>query len=199
MNRRLLLAALFLSLFLVTAYADGEGPVSWSADCRLTWDLFRGTPPPDAADLSEAAAIDMTIEWHVSYVLRPSTQPAGWIGSVQGVTVTNTMDPEGSWVLPGRASDRVLTHEQAHFDLNEVYRRKLVAGLAGITARGGTLDRTRSTLEEEIHRVADNILDRLSDMQERYDEKTKRGTDPEEQAAWEETIAEWLEDPAAAP
>jgi len=199
MNRRLILIGLFLILASISVYADDWSPIPWSADNRLTWDLFRSAPPPDAHLLSETAAIDMEIEWRARYVLRSSGGPTGWIGTVKEVTVTNTMDPDRSWVLLNRADDRLLAHEQAHFDLNEVYRRKLEASLAGITVRGGTLDSARSALEEEIDRVADGILAQLSAMQERYDEETEHGTDPDEQAAWEGAIAGWLEAPSTAP
>ncbi len=198
MARRLTIASLLLILAF-TASADTLDLIPWSAGSPLSWDLFRGIPPPNAARLSEAAAIDMRIEWHVRYVLRPSEAGSGWVGTVEGVTVTNTMDPTLSWVLLSRASDRILRHEQAHFDLNEVYRRRLETELAGLSARSDTVERARAALEEKIHSVAEEILDRLSAMQERYDDETKHGTDAEAQEGWEEMIATWLDGEATPP
>ena len=177
-----------------------DGAVSgivWDAATPLTWDLFQATPPADAVHRTEAAAIHMAIRWHASYSV---VFGAGlWRGQVQSVTTTNTMQPSLSWVVPGKADDRVLSHEQAHFDLNEVYRRKLEALLACVQAQGLTKESVIDALDAALHRRADEVLTQLQAAQARYDAATCHGNNPAGQAQWEAQIAAWLLNPTAAP
>ena len=171
--------------------------IVWDATAPLTWDLFQATPPADAVHRTEAAAIHMAIRWHASYSVVFSV--GSWKGQVQSVTTTNTMEPSLSWVVPGKADDRVLSHEQAHFDLNEVYRRKLEALLACIQAQSATKEGVIDALNGALHRRANEVLKQLQAAQARYDAGTCHGNDPAGQARWEDQIAAWLLNPTAAP
>jgi len=190
-------AAVLLIGAVGVAGADPSIGIEWEHASPIDWHLFQATPPPNAARLSEAAAIHMTIHWHASYVLSPSGSI--WIGRVDAVTVTNTISPARSWVVPGRACPEVLRHEQGHFDLNEVYRRKLAILLPSLTSQGRTSDEAQRTLDAQLHRAASDVLARLEELQTRYDAETSHGTDRAAQAAWAETLAAWLLRPASAP
>jgi len=111
------LYALLLGLFFYAAALDGAASgVPWCETTPISWELFQGPAPADALHRNEAAAIHMTIRWHARY--SAASRGRTWIGCVESVSVTNTMEPSLSWVIPGKADDRVLAHEQAHFDLN---------------------------------------------------------------------------------
>jgi hypothetical protein len=171
--------------------------VPWDASAPFTWDLFQTAPPADAVHRSEAAAIHMTIRWHADYSVTSSG--GSWSGHVQCVTVTNTMKPSLSWVVPGKADDRVLRHERTHFDLNEVYRRKLELLLPCLRAESATKEGAIDALAAALHRRAAEILGRLQAAQARYDTETGHGNDPTGQARWEAQIAVWMDNPATAP
>lgn len=193
----LLLACLIGLVGFATA-SDGSVPgIPWDVATPLTWDLFLATPPADAVHRSEAAAIHMTIHWHASYSVAPSG--GAWIGHVKSVTVGNTTEPSRSWVVPGKADDRVLRHEQGHFDLNEVYRRKLEIVLPCIQARCATKEGVIVTLNAALHRKANEVLAQLQAAQARYDAEAGHGNDPAGQARWDAQIAVWLLNPTAAP
>ena len=197
---RVVATPLLACLIGFTAFATtSDGSVSgipWSASTPLTWDLFQAAPPADAVNRSEAAAIHMTIRWHASYSVTSSG--GSWAGQVQNVTITNTMEPSLSWVVPGKADAQVLRHEQAHFDLNEAYRRKLEVLLPCIQARSATKEGAIDTLNADLHQRADEILEQLQAAQARYDTETGHGSNPAGQARWEAQIAAWLLNPTAA-
>ena len=189
--------------FLLGAFAiplpGGAAPgIPWEATCPLTWELFRGTVPVDAARRNEPAAIHMTIHWHVSYSATPTPQGV-WIGRVESATVTNTISPTLSWHVPGKVNAQVLRHEQGHFDLNEVYRCKLETALLGLQLQGRTQQETLDALREMAHCTAEALLDRLVALQSEYDGQTRHGNDPAAQSNWENRISQWLLCPAAAP
>jgi len=115
------------------------------------------------------------------------------------VAVTNTMEPSLSWVVPGKGDGRILRHEQAHFDLNEVYRRKLENLLPWLRAQSASKQGAIDGLDAALHRQANEILEQLRAVQARYDAESGHGNDPAGQARWEARIAAWLLNPAAAP
>ena len=194
------LAILLFSVSLIAMTAEVEPlSVTWDHAYPITWDLFQGSPPADAVQRTEAAAIHMTIRWHASYSVS-SANGTAWTGQVASITVTNTMEPSRSWVVPGKTFANVLSHEQMHFDLNEVYRRKLeclllATGTCDSTTQQGAIDLLNATL----HQTANIVLQQVSDMQALYDIQTSHGNDRAEQARWETLISNWLIAPTMAP
>jgi len=192
--------AIILTSVAVLATTEGDlSHISWDSSTPITWDLFQGTPPADATQRTEAAAIHMTVRWHASYSIS-STDGAMWFGQVATITVSNSMEPSESWVVPGKAYANVLSHEQSHFDLNEAYRRKLECVLQGTSScSDSTHQGAVNLLNSSLHQAANAILQKLSEMQSLYDSQTSHGTNTAEQNRWSNLISNWLEAPTTAP
>lgn len=87
-----------------------------------------------------------------------------------------------SWMkLAGRDDPKVLQHEQTHFDLCEVYARKLLQALEAAHLAVTSLDR----LNDIYHKIYDSYLIR----QKQYDLETRHGVDFAEQERWNGVIA----------
>jgi len=183
------------------ALAQVPEHVPWSADQPITWQLFLSAYPQDGSLQAEAAAIHMTIKWSVSYVIDYDRMKGMWYGYVDKnmIKVTNTMEPLLSWADAQGKTASVLNHEQRHFDLNEVYARKLESALALPRVNGATTDAVRAALKKEINATAAAVLDMASQMQSRYDEETAHGTNAAMQASWAAKIDAWLANPLQAP
>ncbi len=181
--------------------ASASAEVSWDAGRPISWSDFRGVPPQDAAWCGEAAAIHMTLGWHALFKVSYVPQTKAWKGTVDraALSVTNTMDPTRSWGAPGKERPDILRHEQRHFDLSEVYRRKLFDALSVLQAEGGSPEVVEETLQKKIQETASAILARAKELQTRYDAETDHGKDPSKQADWGSTILLWLAEPAKAP
>lgn len=192
------MALCFISLIAIAEV--GSTHVDWDQFVPVTWDLFQGTPPADANQRTEAAAIHMTISWRASYSVSSSNGGASWLGQVAAITVTNTMEPASSWFVPGKTNDNVLNHERLHFDLNEVYRRKLECLLQGTApCQGATQQAAIDQLNSALHQTATAVLQKLSEMQSLYDSQTAHSTNAAEQARWQGLISQWLIEPTTAP
>ena len=202
MNRRLIrtrsLLVACLSLVLIGLAAQG-GAVAWSEETPIDWYLFQGIPPANARQNLQVAAIHMSIQWKAGYTIRSQGGQTSWVGTIDNYLVTNTMDPSLSWVIRDRASDAALEHEQCHFDISEVYRRKLEASISCIQVSGRTSGETQTALQQQLQSVGSQILARLAQIQETYDEETGHGTLPEQQALWEDRVRVWLDAPMTAP
>src|SRR5690606_38649660 len=95
---------------------NAEMELSWSKFRKLTWNDFRGSIPHDAEEQTAAATYcgigfetNTTSHHHNDLKIR----------------VYNTFYPHSSWARPEEMNDAVLAHEQGHFDLCELYTRKL--------------------------------------------------------------------------
>ena len=208
MNKRRHIGWLLALLLLVLAVANGSSVASqetvqfpWSADRLLLWDDFQGKPSLQAQDMMEAAQIHMTIRWQLQLIMEYDCLYQIWTAIIDrpSLTVTNTVVPAVSWVDRGRQNSATLSHEQGHFDLNEVYRRKLQAALAPLTAEGDTADAAKQALQALIDAASQEILSQLAHTQASYDQETRHGTDLQVQAAWDKRIGACLANPNQAP
>ena len=154
-----------------------------------------------AQDMMEAAQIHMTIRWQLQLIMEYDCQHQIWTAIVDrpSLKVTNTMVPAVSWVDRGRQNSAILNHEQGHFDLNEVYRRRLQAALTPLTAGGGTADAAKQALQALIDTASEEILSQVTNIQASYDQETRHGTDLQAQTAWNANIEAWLANPNQAP
>jgi len=200
-QRLLLVMIVTFGFGTIAALAEvGSTHIDWDPYAPVSWDLFQGTPPADANQRTEAAAIHMTISWRASYAVSSSNGGTTWVGQVAEITVTNTMEPASSWVVSSKATPTILNHEQLHFDLNEVYRRKLTCLLQATTAcQASTQQAAVDQLNAALHQTASVVLQKLSEMQALYDSQTFHSTNTAEQDRWGELIDQWLAAPTTAP
>ena len=173
----------------------------WCSEQPLGWGDFQGEPPIDAALRTEVATIHITLRWHVTFKVEYNLHLDRWEGTVDpsSIEVTNVIDPSRSWVATGKQSNEALNHEQRHFDLNEVYRLKLLSVLPQSRTVGNSAETVKKELNGVIYSTANKILSKLQEVQEQYDEMTHHGTSPEGQAEWDKKIAFWLINPSQAP
>lgn len=175
--------------------------LAWMPSRPISWEDFQAEPPAQAEANSEAATIHMTISWSLSFRIIYEPHSKNWIGTtdLDSLEVMNTMDPLQSWVLPGKERPEILNHEQRHFDLNEVYRRKLRQALFSPVVQGESADVTYQLFQEAVQRIANQLLNSLENLQKRYDSETAHGNNLKRQREWDTAIAAWLADPARAP
>ncbi|MGY4706167.1 DUF922 domain-containing protein [Candidatus Bipolaricaulota sp. J31] len=190
-----------LTLELIVAEPSGAGArppaaeeVPWE-EGRLSWDHFRGTPPPDAG--GEAAQISYEIRYRCVYEAVPTGNV--FLARPVELAVELVLIPERSWVRPWAMTPEVLRHEQAHFDIAEVYRRLLELSLSDLSSTGRSPEEAIARLKALAAVVFREMEVRMDRVQRLYDEETSHGRDPQAQREWERRIARWLRDPRSAP
>jgi hypothetical protein len=151
------------------------GGVPWSPRL-LTWNDYRGHAPAGAA---EAAVTATSIEWGFQCV-----------GDAFTFHVKAAFYPDRSWVNPMIFAQldsnlRTLRHEQLHFDITEVYARRMRQAYA-------TLDRPCARTEDELTGLGERSLEDEGDAQKRYDRETANGRDNQGQSRWARQIGETL-------
>jgi len=151
-----------------------EQKFDWSADRKLNWEDYKGTPAPDR-DTNVAARTSCR------FGIRIDTMYASGIR----VVVTNEFICHQSSVRPGRKTPALLAHEQLHFDLCEVYARMLRKQLANTELTPANINKVSTDTFLETYKI-------YKESQWAYDEETLHGLKPQAQAHWKERIEKEL-------
>lgn len=146
-----------------------EKEIEWSASRKLTWDDFKG--PPDIEKYPDALAATNS---GFGYANSINLFKANKI-HVKTIFYTNT-----SFVLPKGRNDYVLRHEQIHFDITEIYSRKLRKAYANLNITSITSGKAKSIFLE--------VFEDFKNRQDAYDIETIRGEKKEIQEKWEAII-----------
>lgn len=144
-----------------------ETKFEWSSNRKLSWEDYKGTPA-SSQDTNVAA----TTSCRFGLLSGPS------------VEVTNEFICHQSSVRPGQQKPALLAHEQLHFDLCEVYARKLRKELAA-----------NPSLDPRDAFVQTYKL--YKETQWLYDEETSHGLEPKAQEEWKAKIEKGLVEFAA--
>lgn len=153
-----------------------EEGVLWNPNIRLTWADFKGKVPPAAVPAATTASgISYTYsanllhhEVHLDY------------------EVNAYFYPNESWYKPEVCDENTLSHEQLHFDISELFARKM----------RNRLERTSFSddVKAEIRKIYKEILEELKDFQDQYDWETNFSRNREKQLEWNQKIAQALQE-----
>jgi len=146
--------------------------ISWRADHRLSWEDFKGDIPSSA----HAAA---TTASGITY--RFSTT-----GTRDHINVDFQIEthfyPNQSWYQPALCDEIILSHEQLHFDISELFARKLRKEL-------NETSYTHKNVKAKVRSIYRKNNEALSDFQNKYDDETNFSRNREQQLLWNKKIA----------
>ena len=171
--------SILLALILLTTvgpsvgFAQNEGCkdcIPWEDSRKLTWADFKGTPKklsPNAALTDSGMSIELICD-----------------GTTSMAKVKCYFNPNRSWTKD-RQSASLLRHEQLHFDITELFVRKLRAQLSRF---GDDCEALSKHIEEYYQR---NYKEFVA-YQDRYDRESEHSLNKEKQAYWEQKVAREL-------
>jgi hypothetical protein len=141
--------------------------MDWSHQKRLSWSDFKG----HAKNWGYVSALTASaIEYHYDCD-----------GKNISVSAKAIFIPEESWVKSGSKSEYILAHEQLHFDITEVYARKLRMRLNNEVKDCADVPK--------ISKIADKVMDEWKLEQKKYDMESKHSINREMQVFWLEKVA----------
>lgn len=163
---------LSLAILAVTWPCKGqeETSIPWDANRKLSWSDFRARPAED--------------EWAAATTASGISYEFSALENGQGYELEFRVGayfyPDKSWYQPQLCDTVVLSHEQLHFDISELYARKM-AGIMAAT-------RFSKNASAEVKAIYRQILKELDEFQSRYDEETNFSRDKEKQLLWNRKI-----------
>ena len=167
---------LFFSLFLITGFNESQDyeTIDWSPENKLSWEDFKGKAP----DSDRAAA---TTASGISYQF--STRASSDEIELDYL-VSTFFYPNKSWYQPSLCDSLILSHEQLHFDISELYALKMRNRLASSSFT--------QNVKAEVKQIYKEVLHELEEFQNLYDDQTNFSRDVEQQLIWNYKIEEAL-------
>lgn len=174
MDKKLIFIGFVLCIGFFGYSQEVQEAIPWSSERRLSWKDFKGPIPPDAVPAATTAS---GISYKYSANLLHHEVKLDY-------EVRAYFYPNESWYKPNVCDDLILSHEQLHFDISELYARKMRL----------ILSRTSFTedVKAEVRQIYEDILKELSDFQEKYDWETNFSRNRPAQLEWNARIAEAL-------
>lgn len=143
----------------------------WNNEKKITWQNFKDKPDLNSA---HSAITDCRIK--MNYYSKKDTL---------FVNVGAILVQSGSWVKVKSKTVALLRHEQVHFDIAEIYARKLRQSIS-------VLKTTKIKVSEQITLLDKWNDENLKDYQSRYDNETANSVNKKKQVEWDEKVAKEL-------
>ena len=148
---------------------DCKECIGWS-ETKLTWSNFKGKPKktsPNEALTDSGMSIELECD-----------------GTTSRAIVKCFFNPTKSWTK-SKDSDYLLAHEQLHFDITELFVRKLRKQLSEF---GNDCEQLSKHIESYYNKNYQEFVK----YQDQYDRESKHSLDKEKQALWEKKVAQEL-------
>jgi hypothetical protein len=147
----------------------------WETSRKLTWDDFKGPIPLDAVPAATTAS-GISYEYSANLIHHEVELD---------FEVTAFFYPNESWYKPNLCDAHILQHEQLHFDISEVFARRMRMKLRNTSFT--------ENVKSEIRKIYRETLKELEDLQDKYDWETNFSRNAEAQSRWNARIKEALE------
>jgi hypothetical protein len=163
---------LFLLPLFATLLMSFSSDMEWAAARRLSWNDYTG-------------AVNSKSKFSAMSTCAIAFQINGK-GDTVHVMVKSLFYPGKSWVKTKDKSEALLAHEQLHFDITELYARKLRKEVLGMK-----LDAKHA--QKQLMNAYQKNFKALTKEQTRYDAQSKHSINKEKQQAWSIRIHKELE------
>jgi len=152
---------IFLFVVPLLAIAQDDEVIKWSSSKRLTWKDYLAKPST-GDDIAAITSTALGMEYHVRN---------------NNVTyrITCHFSKTKSW---GRyKTDYILRHEQGHFDITEIFARKLVKAIKEYRFNP-------AKYQDDLSDIYKKIMEDKEEFQTEYDEETDFSRNKVKQAEW---------------
>ena len=143
--------------------------INWKPGRRLNWEDFQGKPDPK----SENAALTST---HINFQYTTLENKFSYNISCQ-------FNKKQSWSKVH--NEMILNHEQAHFDLAELYARKLKIAVSNYNIREGSIG-------QDLDSIYEAVMKEHHIFQQNYDLETDHSRNLSQQVSWQKKINDSL-------
>ena len=171
MTQKIVLVFISSLLFLsFTKRGKKDDYIPWANHKKLSWDDFTMASPSNMRD----AALTTTF---IGFSFSKSRDELNF-------DIECKFQKSRSWIRV--KTDYILKHEQGHFDIAEIFARKLNKEITEFLAK--------SKQHEELNKIYTKVMNEKSDLQKLYDDETNHSIKKIRQAAWDKKIVAMLEE-----
>lgn len=165
-----LIVILFDSYTISTSYTISKDTdkIVWSNDYQLQWKDFAGS-------VKDQNGMDAM----TACVVEPKKDKEG------NASIICYFDKKSSWRIKKKETDNLLRHEQYHFNLSEIFTRKI---------RKEVIEKKAEYASKEFNKIFKKIWKDCEKEQRKYDKETNHSRVSEEQSRWETEIDKQLQE-----
>jgi Bacterial protein of unknown function (DUF922) len=167
-------------LFIIFSYSAFTQKIIISGEetnRKLAWSDFTGKVDKNSSFLA-----------HTGYLIKYKAEDIKAFGdsiSIGKFEVILELDPVKSWANRSKVTDDLLTHEQGHFDISIVCVREIMEVYKQTRF-------TRANINATLENMVNTIRTKYDGIQLKYDSETDHSKNKEQQAKWNQFIAEQL-------
>jgi hypothetical protein len=154
---------------------ENDSIIIWNKERKINWGDFKSANKINSYENAKAV-----IAWSVAIFPKKIN-----CINIHNAVLIAKMNKKKSWVREG--SDYLLTHEQIHFDIAELFARKIRKELDRM------LYTDMNCNIEEFFMIYKNYTDDLKQYQILYDNETNHGLNVNAQLEWNDKIREMLD------
>ncbi|MGI8601345.1 MAG: DUF922 domain-containing protein [Chitinophagaceae bacterium] len=143
--------------------------IPWMDKRKLNWDDFKSSP-----QINSDAVASTSTEMGLTYVVK---------NNIFSYNITCNFSKIKSWGIV--KTPYILAHEQGHFDVTEIFARKLHKALQEYNFN-------YSNYRNDISRIYDNIVEEKEAFQKSYDKHSDHSRNHKHQVQWQDKIQELL-------
>lgn len=165
-----------LTLFIAAFYssfaaAQSKDTIYWNANRKLKWEDFKGRPDKSTNLLAMTqAGIGYTVACN---------------DGILDLKIFCYFNVNQSWTKEKTDAEELLRHEQVHFDITELYARKLRKRISEVS------DPCGKNIKELDKIYGSNFME-CTNRQDDYDRESEHSLNEEQQRRWEEMVAQEL-------
>jgi len=168
MNTRIISLIVMSALFIfIGTSSTSTDTIYWSEEYKLTWNDFKGQPDYNIKSISALSS---------SGLMHSKGCKDGKII----YEVLSYFEKRESWVKAEAYTDHHLKHEQIHFDITELFARKLRRALAEQNFKCGQ--------EAAFEQYVSKFIQDWHQVQHNYDSTSRHSINREVQAEWSQRI-----------
>lgn len=162
-----MIKSFIITLFFLLFLPLSAQKITWSKTNRLSWNDFQA--PKDFKKPTDSSVAFTNCG--VSYLVTKSTNPKAKVE----IHVKAVFDQSKSWKKSDSPGNSVLVHEQLHFDIAEVYARKIRKMIEQKIV-------TTADFDSHFKKNFDRLYSEYLDFQKKYDLETKNSRNFEKQS-----------------
>jgi len=169
MKRSFLITAFIFPLLVFLQLDDGY--IKWHESRRLTWDDFKAEP----LQIGNTAAMTTT---HLGFSYNVVNGKATY-------KIDCRFEKKRSWGLV--KNDWILKHEQGHFDIAEIFARKLNKSVSEYQFN-------KTSFRKDLDGIYKSVVDEKENFQQQYDDETDYSRNKTKQEEWLKKIGSELKE-----
>jgi hypothetical protein len=174
MKNTVKLLSLCMLFIVASSFQNNDNIIVWSKTRKLTWNDFQGNISHDKTheriNVYKENEVDAARS-RVAIALYFQCQ-----GSKANHTIRAEFEKNNSWYYAKHKTEAVLSHEQLHFDITELYARKLRTKLSALS---------NSCDKEAVRKVYQDNEEAFGKFSDQYDIETSHGVNKQKQSEWE--------------